>query len=433
MSLLITGLTGFSISRNLNVNEREIEEKLVEARIESSVIVMPELIASADTFEFPVSESLRPNIDFWKKVFGEYNSNTYILHDKKHPEIVYEVLNFNDLQFSVEAGLLSKQEAASIRYTKLRLVKQRYNRILNRLEARKKEFLFTREEKRLRELLAEVDEDPSFSQAAARLHYQRGQADLFARAYHTAEPYLIEMEQLFVDRGLPWELTRIAFVESLFETDAVSHAGATGVWQFIERTGHKFLTISSALDERLDPLFATEAAAELLLENHSITGSWPLAITAYNHGPGGILRAVRSVGSSDLGKIVENYRGSRFGYASANYYTEFIAVLELEREGNIPQVYRYDQVIAKQGGEKEIVLTDVRIENPIFMRDLAALARIEPEMLQQLNPALLSPVIDGEQPLPTGYTLRLPEHNYWETVISLASLPEYIANNESDS
>ena len=73
---------------------------------------------------------------------------------------------------------------------------------------------------------------------------------------------------------------------------------------------------------------AASAAARLLRDNHRALGNWPLAITAYNHGRGGMQRAQKSHGS-ELTTIIQDYRGPVFGYASMNFYAEFLAAVEV--------------------------------------------------------------------------------------------------------
>lgn len=87
------------------------------------------------------------------------------------------------------------------------------------------------------------------------------------------------------------------------------------------------LKVSRQRDERLDVLKATRAAARMLRQNYRMLGSWPLAITAYNHGPYGVRRAVQAVGSTDLMVLIERYEKSTWGFASKNFYAEFIAAL----------------------------------------------------------------------------------------------------------
>jgi LysM repeat protein len=90
-----------------------------------------------------------------------------------------------------------------------------------------------------------------------------------------------------------------------------------------------YMTVSRKVDERLNPDKATRAAARLLRDNYAALGSWPLAITAYNHGRGGMMRAQSEVGSSEITKIIDEYDGPLFGYASMNFYSEFLAAVEV--------------------------------------------------------------------------------------------------------
>ena len=85
----------------------------------------------------------------------------------------------------------------------------------------------------------------------------------------------------------------------------------------------------SAIDKRTEPHTATQAATKLLKQNYRATGSWPLALTAYNHGLNGVLRAVRSTNSTDLCKIIERYDSRSFRFASSNFYAQFLAARQV--------------------------------------------------------------------------------------------------------
>ena len=103
------------------------------------------------------------------------------------------------------------------------------------------------------------------------------------------------------------------------------------------------MRVDSVVDERLDPYSATEAAANLMLYNYRLVGTWPLAVTAYNHGPGGLRKAQDELGSSDIAVIVKRYQGKTFGFASRNFYVAFLAALEVDRNadkyfGSIPRL-----------------------------------------------------------------------------------------------
>ncbi|HXD89694.1 MAG TPA: lytic transglycosylase domain-containing protein, partial [Candidatus Binataceae bacterium] len=142
--------------------------------------------------------------------------------------------------------------------------------------------------------------------------------------------YRPTMERIFRTAGLPPELVTLAEVESGFYSRAKSGAGAVGIWQFTRGTGREYMRITRYHDDRLNPTTETEAAAQLLRSNYATLGNWPLAITAYNYGTGGMASA-SSQYHGDYERIVRSYSGSRFGFASKNYYPEFLAALQIHQ------------------------------------------------------------------------------------------------------
>jgi membrane-bound lytic murein transglycosylase D len=173
--------------------------------------------------------------------------------------------------------------------------------------------------------------EATLREAAERVRFQRGQADKFREGYVRSGRWRGYIDNAFRSRGLPAELAALPHVESSYNPAARSHAGAAGLWQFTVPTGKRYLQIDRWTDERMDPYKATDAAAQLLQRNHEITGSWPLALTAYNHGAGGVMRAVRAMGTDDIVTIVRGYDGPSFGFASRNFYVSFLAALDVER------------------------------------------------------------------------------------------------------
>ena len=132
--------------------------------------------------------------------------------------------------------------------------------------------------------------------------------------------------------GLPPEIAALPHVESSFDPTAYSKVGAAGPVAVHRSTGRRFLRIDAAVDERLDPFRETEAAAQLLSYNYRLLGSWPLAITAYNHGAEGMRRAREQLGTDDIVRIVRDYHSPSFGFASRNFYVSFLAALSIARE-----------------------------------------------------------------------------------------------------
>ena len=127
------------------------------------------------------------------------------------------------------------------------------------------------------------------------------------------------------------ELAYLPHVESSFQARARSSAGAVGIWQFTRGTGRKYLKITSAIDERLDPIAAAHGAAQYLADAYEELASWPIALTAYNHGVGGMAKAVKDHGA-DYEQIFNEYEGRRFGFASKNFYSEFLAARAIARD-----------------------------------------------------------------------------------------------------
>jgi hypothetical protein len=146
---------------------------------------------------------------------------------------------------------------------------------------------------------------------------------------HRASKLLPRILAILRQHQVPAELAALPMVESTFNPAAYSKAGAAGLWQFIRSTGKQYSLISRKRDDRRDPVRATEAAARLLRDNYQALGSWPLAIVAYNHGHAGIRAASTLVGSTAIEDIVARYNGPRFGFASKNFYAEFLAALDV--------------------------------------------------------------------------------------------------------
>ena len=139
----------------------------------------------------------------------------------------------------------------------------------------------------------------------------------------------------------------------------------------------------------------------LLEYNYSVLGTWPLALTAYNHGAGGIARAVRQTGTTDIEKIIANYRGRAFGFASRNFYTQFLAVIHVE---NNAQAYFGDFRLDPAPSFREVV-TDAYIDAEVFARSIG----ISLEQLEADNRALRPAIWEGNKRIPNDYPIKLRE------------------------
>ena len=247
-----------------------------------------------------------------------------------------------------------------------------------------------------------VNEPNKFLNAAhrKRLRFQQGMKENYLNGLKMSGRYLPLMEEVFRKEGLPVELTRLPFVESSFNVHARSKVGASGIWQFMRSTGRLFLKINDSVDERNDPVRATEAAAKLLKGNFESLRTWPLAVTAYNHGRKGMMRAVRKVGSEDLEDVVDDYRSRTFGFASSNFFTELLACIEVEKHS--------EQYFGKVERDKPQRFYEVELSSYIDLREMVHFLKLDLDQVHELNPAIMEAAYSGKRLLPMGYKLRLP-------------------------
>ena len=338
-----------------------------------------------DPFAHP--PELEKDVRFWIRVYTEVTTDQGLLHDDWNLGLVYEVLRF-------DPGSSPAQ-----RERRVAEAKTRYAALLRRFAAGSTDDL-TPHERRILHAFGDKATPQDFRDAIDRIRFQLGQADRFREGLIRAAVWEKQIAHTLVQHGVPAEIAALPHVESSFNLEAYSKVGAAGLWQFMPSTARRFMRVDSVVDERLDPYSATEAAANLMLYNYRLVGTWPLAVTAYNHGPGGLRKAQDELGSSDIAVIVKRYQGKTFGFASRNFYVAFLAALEVDRNadkyfGPIPRLPDTDS-------------TTVELPDYIPVDALAKAFKVDMGALRVLNPALRPPIWNGSRFVPRGYALRLP-------------------------
>ena len=332
----------------------------------------------ADASLFPRPAELDPAIKFWVQVYTEVDTSSGFLHDSENLAVIYTKLDFDTQEIEVQ--------------------RQKVKDALLTLASGKRTDLTTNQENIL-SLWPDGVSDQTLKIAVNNVRWQLGQSDAFLDGLQRSGEYRSHIDKILENRGLPPELALLPHVESSFNPNAYSHANAAGMWQFTRLTGQRFMRIDHFIDERMDPYIAADAAMSLLEYNHSILGTWPLALTAYNHGVGGISRAVRETGTTAIEKIVTNYKGRAFGFAGRNFYVQFLAVNEVERNAHL-----YFQDIRFAIPPE---FTEVRLDSFIGARDFATSVGTTINQLRIDNPSLRNAVWHGVKRIPRGFRLKL--------------------------
>ncbi|MFZ9594648.1 MAG: lytic transglycosylase domain-containing protein [Bdellovibrionia bacterium] len=348
-----------------------------------------EFLKSENWNAFKPDFRLKRNVDFWVRIYSEVTSSQGFIHDSKYIDHVYEKVDFE--QEKENSSSFIKKRKSHWREVLFSVHKKQ-----NRPET------MTQEERRIFELFEDVSEPNKFLNAAhrKRLRFQLGQKDRFLDGLYQSGAFLGFMEEIFKKQGLPLELTRLPFVESSFNLRARSKVGASGVWQFMRSTARLFIQVNSAVDERNDPVRATEAAAQLLKDNYESLKSWPLAVTAYNHGRKGVMRAVRVVGSNDLEDLIKDYRSRSFGFASSNFFAELLAAIEVEKNS--------EKYFGKVERGQAFAFIEFQVPDFIELKVLEEYLSLDPKQVRLFNPGLTDEVFAHTLLVPGGYFLRIP-------------------------
>jgi len=344
----------------------------------------------SDPFPFP--EGLRGRVEFWKNTFGVWSTRQVILHDVDHPGLVYETL----ILPGVIRSTYSKEQEAFVRSHREDL-ELRLKRLETMIELRAP---LTDEEKELALLITTRAGTDAIRGACNRVRSQRGVRERFRRGLEISGRYDAMFRRIFREEGVPEDIAYLPHVESSFETYARSSAGAVGVWQFTRATARHYLVVGPTLDERLDPVAAARGAARYLRQAHDLLGDWALAITSYNHGMNGMAKARERYGS-DFDRIVREYDGKLFGFASRNFYAEFLAAREIA--GN-PARYFPEGV----NFEPPLALDPLVLPASLSPLRIAEKFGVPLEELAAINPAWSRRAVHGGRAVPAGTIAWLP-------------------------
>lgn len=314
-----------------------------------------------DENPFPLLPGLENAVDFWKRIFTDYSLSQLVFFDDLDMSKIYEVMDVGEA-YRTQAyidGERARIAAAN-----------------------------------------GVDIE--------RVKAQRGVKERTMEGLKRSGRFIAQMQQIFRERNLPVELTYLPLVESSYNLTARSFVGALGIWQFMPVTGKQFLRVNKLVDERRDPIESTRAAASLLAQNYQALGNWPLALTAYNYGAGGLARAVAQIGSDNLVDLIRKYEHPYWGFAPKNFYAEFLAAVDIAQ--NIEQYFPGLEL------HSPLMIHEVEVKKATSVAALAKSKGLSQQQLLAWNHALNPKT----RLIPAGYRLKLPVDPKAEPVVIAA-------------
>lgn len=348
----------------------------------------------------PRYPELQRDVDFWIRVYSEIGTRQGFVHDARNLAVVYGI-----------AALPDAPPGSDPRRDAITAARDRWSAAL-RMAA---EALAAGTPPPQgdpawvvavwRAALGREPDAALLTAALADVRFQLGQADRFRAGVERSGAWREHIAATLAAAGLPPELVALPHVESSFDPSAYSKVGAAGLWQFMPGTGRLYMRVDGAVDERMDPFRATLGAAQLLANNFRLLGSWPLALTAYNHGAAGMRRARDAMGTDDFAVIARRYRGPAFGFASRNFYPSFVAALTIDQDPA-----RYFPGVQRAAALRPV---EIALPSAVAAAELGRLLELPRPMLRELNPALRPAVWSGARPVPAGYRLRLPTGSPW--------------------
>ena len=275
-------------------------------------------IAHADAELFPEPTALKPDVAFWVRIYTDVGTQAGLIHDSRDLGVVYEEIDFPEGTSRAE------------RERRIQAAKRRIASALKSLARGNRKGLNSTE-KRALAAWSGANSRPTLRSAASHVRFQSGQADRFREGLIRSgrwEPFILEN---FKEMGIPrtWSPCRTSSLPSTPTSTLASAPPVSGSSRVLPAAASCVSTMSRTNDST--PSSPPGPPADLLQLNREVTGSWPLAITAYNHGAAGVRRAVEKMGTREISSILRHYKGSSFGFASRNFYAEFLAARKIHQ------------------------------------------------------------------------------------------------------
>jgi membrane-bound lytic murein transglycosylase D len=284
----------------------------------------------SDTFK--VDSFFYPNVNFWFLIYTQFSSSSVVLHDRENLSLIYKVLDFSSLHKKELSKNIIYVVQTKISHERLDDMRSGFDVLIKdpfSLTEDSKNILQSLQRSKVKMPLKKIERIAFFRKLKENLRTQTGQKNFIRDGVIRSLPYQAFLQKYFTDKKLPTELLAIPFLESSFNPRAHSKANALGIWQFMPLIASYYMPKRSIkTDFRYNVGVASVGAGFLMSENMAIMKSWDMAVTAYNSGTKHLLKTKRELASKkiDLEDIIRHSKSSMFGFASKNFYSEFLAL-----------------------------------------------------------------------------------------------------------
>lgn len=320
----------FSFKPVPSTNKSDVREKIWMSTTAFEPYLKDSKDRVSDTFK--ISPFFYPNVNFWFMIYTQFESSTVVLHDKNNLALIYKVLDFSHLHekklpkntLYVLQQKITKDKTRDMEEALSNLAKSPFSQ-----EPEAKKIYRNLQQAKIRLPNLKRDRVQFFLNLKKNLRTQTGQKNFIRDGIIRSLPYQVFIQRYFETHKLPKELFAIPFLESSFNPRAESKVNALGVWQFMPLIASYYVPKRTThVDYRSNVGVASLSAGFLMSENLKIMKSWDLAVTAYNSGTKHLLKTKRRLGKKNvsLETIIKNSDSEHFGFASKNFYAEFLAL-----------------------------------------------------------------------------------------------------------
>ncbi len=345
--------------------------------------------------EFKVPAGLEGHVAFWLKIYARYSSMQTVVFDKESPDKIYAVQDAREFMArgmgAIGIEIMSKRRLQSM----LDALRHDLGILARNPKA---QFKVGAPGSRALQLWGRCKAS-HWRRTLANIKTQKGQRDYIYRGIRASRPFMKPMEDIFREAGLPVQLSRLPLLESSFQITAESKASAVGVWQFLVKSAQEYMIVDerAGIDERLSPIKSAHAATRMFKRNMRILGDIALSVIAYNHGARNLVKIRHQYGVKNIAKLLDaRNKQSPLGYASRNYFAEFLAIVHAE-------VYQ-DRLYHMPASSSSYRVQIVKLTAPQSVFEVAAFHQAPLDAVKTFNPD----IFDLKRRLPKGTRVVIP-------------------------